>query len=583
MGIIICPSCKKEFDIDVGTCPFCGYPYEFMVKRQAIDHKVYSIKFFKAIEEHDRYTAIKCLGVFEYLNLTDLDGLYAIVNMEDGKFDIATKQLMKCLTKSENPFRLLWLRNLFKCYALQGKLVEVQKLIQENKDILCDYWDINYWAILATKNVGVEQYKDYLIAKANGDINDDTSFLKHGSTNNTESKNKIKDLLAETFVELIVLLRGLVRAHEISKGTSEISLEENYRPGIFKSVLSYSSMLFGEDYELIPIVDEIYHLSRYVDIGTDEYNNVCNKAAKLIHRLMFDYRDASPKQIVKYILYLIKIDALGKAKRKAIREAKTVLSLLIENKEEAIDVLAELDTHELLDTSNEILYAYKENVLAKSKGYLEHVFEQQVYHKLSPRGIYAFQVAEWAFDKSREEDYSWKDAGPLSLNYFRIIELELNQKMIVPIISGTQYKDLRNVVKKEKSAFSDKQKDIFQKRWGQIVFCLKKINDVKDPTDGLELGALEFLVKNIVKVPYSEYQVGDDTAKYLFDKVVQLMTEKGVEALINGELLDVISADKRQKYRNPPAHTRYLSFSTAYECRNYVINSLHKIASWFTS
>ena len=43
------------------------------------------------------------------------------------------------------------------------------------------------------------------------------------------------------------------------------------------------------------------------------------------------------------------------------------------------------------------------------------------------------------------------------------------------------------------------------------------------------------------------------------------MTEKGIEALSNGELLDVISDDKREKYRNPPAHTRYLPFSTAYE------------------
>lgn len=111
-------------------------------------------------------------------------------------------------------------------------------------------------------------------------------------------------------------------------------------------------------------------------------------------------------------------------------------------------MLVELDTHELIDSVNKTLFDYKERVLSGNLRYVEHVFEKQVYNKLSPRGVYAFQVAEWAFDKDREEDYSWKDAGPLSLNYFRIIELELNQKMIVPIISGNQYKQLSKVYKK---------------------------------------------------------------------------------------------------------------------------------------
>lgn len=581
MGIITCPDCKKQFDTNDRSCPHCGYPYEYLARMRSESNEIYSRQFFKAIKEHDRYLAIRSIGVLEYLNFTDLDGLYAIINIEDGHYDVAAKQLIEQSAKTTGPLRDLYLSKLFECYALQGNIVEIHKLIKEYKDILWDYWGIYYWTILATKNAGVKQYAKYLTAKANGDINDDTLILKNGEMDNVGAKNRIKDLLAESFVEIIILLRGLVRANDISKGTSEISLEEHNRPGILKSVLDYSGMLLGEEYELGPLVDEIYHLSGYEHAGGEEYKNVCNRAAARLRRLMFNNRDVLPEQIMTYIVYLIKIDALDKAKRKASREARTIHARLLENKRDAIEALVELDAHELIDPSNRTLYEYKEKVLSKNKGYVEHIFERQVYNKLSPRGVYAFQVAEWAFDKSREEDYSWKDAGPLSLNYFRIIELELNQKMIVPIIDGNQYSELRNVVKEEKKTLSEEQKGEFQKRWGQILRCLKSINNTNDSTDGLELGGIKYFIVNIMVNNPSEYQVGDDVANYLYGKVTGRMTDKGLIALTSGEILDVISDDNRNKYRNPPAHTRYLPLSTAYECREFVIKSLHKIAEWF--
>ena len=35
----------------------------------------------------------------------------------------------------------------------------------------------------------------------------------------------------------------------------------------------------------------------------------------------------------------------------------------------------------------------------------------------------------------------------------------------------------------------------------------------------------------------------------------------------------------REKYRNPPAHTKYLPYETACECREYVIENLTKFVS----
>ena len=41
--------------------------------------------------------------------------------------------------------------------------------------------------------------------------------------------------------------------------------------------------------------------------------------------------------------------------------------------------------------------------------------------------------------------------------------------------------------------------------------------------------------------------------------------------------VDMTNKERREKYRNPPAHTRFVSLSTAFECVEYVNKAIIKI------
>ena len=293
METITCPLCKKTFVSDSSTCPYCGYPYKFMVEQQKKYNSIYTELFFEAIKKHNRDSAIKAIGVLEFLSLSGLEMFYALIDKEDGYYDFAIEKLRMCLER-ENPDNQIYhfyMKTIMECLALKGDISGVQIFIQEHKDVLIDYWMICFYIVLATKNLTPEQYFGYLKDKENGILKDELQILTNGQMNNSKAQNDLRDLFAGIFTELIVLLRELVSAHEISNGTSEISLDTHMRPGFYRQALGYSATLLGEDFELTTLIDEVYSLSRLESIGTDEYKSVCNRCAVALNRLLFSYRD----------------------------------------------------------------------------------------------------------------------------------------------------------------------------------------------------------------------------------------------------------------------------------------------------
>jgi len=61
------------------------------------------------------------------------------------------------------------------------------------------------------------------------------------------------------------------------------------------------------------------------------------------------------------------------------------------------------------------------------------------------------------------------------------------------------------------------------------------------------------------------------------------LTPQGQDAMQRGAFADLISADKRDCYRNPPAHTRFLPLSVAKEGKAYVDESLQQMFDWLVA
>jgi hypothetical protein len=60
------------------------------------------------------------------------------------------------------------------------------------------------------------------------------------------------------------------------------------------------------------------------------------------------------------------------------------------------------------------------------------------------------------------------------------------------------------------------------------------------------------------------------------------LSPAGVDALKSGELARLLDPSALDKFRNPPAHSRYVDLATARECKSYVQRALEDLISKYT-
>ena len=67
----------------------------------------------------------------------------------------------------------------------------------------------------------------------------------------------------------------------------------------------------------------------------------------------------------------------------------------------------------------------------------------------------------------------------------------------------------------------------------------------------------------------------------LRSSLLRSLTPEGVAALEGKEIGALVNEEARETYRNPPAHTRFVSLARAQACRRYVDDALQRFARWF--
>ena len=197
--------------------------------------------------------------------------------------------------------------------------------------------------------------------------------------------------------------------------------------------------------------------------------------------------------------------------------------------------------------------------------------------RLSKNAAIALESAETLYALSESVDWGWKDAGMLSLAYFRIIEVEFNQKLILPVVKIIGMDHIRSDYEAVCNSLTGEDKKIYKNNWGRIISTLEKIDDGTANVDGLMLGEMDYFFRNI------------ESNIIVHDLLAQNMKNAIETLLINGTNIDdfisfvetnVLNDDIRNKYRNPPAHTKYLPYKTACECRDYfyqIMQQLHTV------
>lgn len=195
---------------------------------------------------------------------------------------------------------------------------------------------------------------------------------------------------------------------------------------------------------------------------------------------------------------------------------------------------------------------------------------------LSPTARLILRSANWDLSQTSRDDLLWKDAGMISLGFFRIIELEFNSRITLPALRNVSIDDLEASLAELKSANSNRRTKDAIAFWDRM---LPQIRRSKKTGQGLELGALDFLLSKIVKTS------GPDVAlkSPIHTEILRRLTPVGVDAFQSGELVRLLDATAREKFRNPPAHSRYIALPVARECKQHVEQVLRRLIEFTIS
>jgi hypothetical protein len=221
------------------------------------------------------------------------------------------------------------------------------------------------------------------------------------------------------------------------------------------------------------------------------------------------------------------------------------------------------DAAELIRSEIRTWPDYEQKVFAiKSKAELEKVSK-----RLSPDGRELFSVAEHIIDELRKNSGKWKDAGMGTLAFFRIVECEINQRIMRRFVQEISLEKLDMKI----SDITNKKKRAL---W--LTF-LKKFQMLGAGTlPGLELGSCALFFEKISSGAGPDSHVKD----YCIEILANILSELGLRAILENKMTTLIGSEEVTKYRNAPAHGRLVTLDIAEQGRAHCITALKRINGW---
>lgn len=498
-------------------------------------------RFMLALHNRDKSTCYKLLGrmreldegedyYFEalahYINEDYKESIRYIEKIKRGNIDYRTAIALK-----------------LECYSYLGDMAGFFNCMAENRDIVFDRYHAIYFLMS-------------LILRR--DISNDDSCMPFTDTWIEEVKFDDKDtfflgcifrLTADILVEEFNLLDG-IDVFPVNIETLDISPKKMER----LAVLSLAISLCPTD------------IGKYLD-----YDYIRNKECSLV-------REDAKSDILKLLINYESDDSFENIKKAFLTQLKLGFAQeFLDNVSKNAEVLMEYADNGVEGAEELLRVAYIEGIVsekldAKVKARVEaagdekivsDIEDKKIISFLSPKGKNAYIAAEWIYRKSIEEDYGWKDAGMISLGFFRIIELELNQKIIIPVLSSVGYSVLNTEYNTIYNALSDTDRKSFKAKWRRILDSYKDMENNGFAGKGFMLGELYKFFKAVG----SDFVTSDQLATLIKNSMNSVLNSNGVTKLEEGFFEEITNDDMRNKYRNPPAHTEYMPYETACECR----------------
>lgn len=211
---------------------------------------------------------------------------------------------------------------------------------------------------------------------------------------------------------------------------------------------------------------------------------------------------------------------------------------------------------------------------------------KEITLRLSPMGQQAYESGRFMLEAAIKRDSHWQDAGMVSLGFFRILELELNHRLILPLrvggVGGTVLNQVQCLLDEISEPVSDESNNGTKRRkktiesWARVIPQL--VNVLEGDKSGLELGSLYWFFEKT----RNEEGIDAPAKAMLRELITKQLSNHGAIAFQSGKMSEMISPAILDTYRNPPAHTRFLPLERAIECKAYVDDCLQSLITWTT-
>ena len=199
---------------------------------------------------------------------------------------------------------------------------------------------------------------------------------------------------------------------------------------------------------------------------------------------------------------------------------------------------------------------------------------EQVINCLSEKSKIAYKSACSIYNLTKNVDFGQKDAGTISLAFYRIIELESNIRIWNKIIEKISLHKIEIEYKNNLKEIDRKSKKRYTSKWNKLINIFKKIEKDSD-SSGLMIGNMRVLLE------YIKEPENDTLSLMIKEAYIDRLTDAGRKAYELGLIDQWYSFENTEKYRNPPAHAKYLHIETANMCKAYVEEQLINMNNWF--
>lgn len=543
------------------------------IKKKINENKIKKVlgEFNESFQNSNYDECIKKIGILEDLGYSDIYYLKGIAFYVKGDYDESIDCLKKSnkYSKKDSFCQNLLIDN----YVLLGKYLELDYTIKRLRNkisgmqelyfkINClqhmkiDYFENNKeeisqlgTAIVIKKEDFNQQYQFFYeichifsnaIIAAGECINQCVHYCKQSSTQfkNFKIDNNIKHFIIE-----------------YDKWTHILSFSRNIGGILLNSkIKSYNYFVFYE--EIWPNKLEKFYSGKYITqilnlifqlnspnlhIKIDKFDCICN-----ILEAFLQIEPRAISQIINHYFDIIKDKYLEKNQTAIIYVGYVYSEIIASN----------YDQYGLKDRIEEIWnndYKYDLEKVSTDIRLTRH---------LSYRAKMALDNAEISYAQTKGILAKNNDYSALALQFFRVIEIELNEKLINPLVKSI-----------DDDYFNNLDTTKFSKTWEGHY---RNIEKIKQGQKSIQLGSVRTLLNSIVKVKSSN-SFGNE----LKDKTEKLLSDEGKEALGSGKIEEIINNNILNKYRIPGAHTGYIPYSKACEARKYVLESLLELEKYF--